>query len=111
MSKAQRLSTWRSLFGAATSIRSISTAPTTSRVAAADRGEDERAHHQAAAGVNAIAGDRFNGRLETQPCAGTIRAGAKSGKKQESQADTRSTSPVLLLPLAGNRKTKQRPSA
>ena len=31
-------------------------------------------NHRAAGGVNAIASDRFNGRPETQPCPGTVRA-------------------------------------
>jgi hypothetical protein len=68
--------------------------------AAADRGEDERADHQAATTVNAVAGDRFNGSFETQPCAGTIRARAKSGKKQASEADNRSTSARIAVALS-----------
>src|SRR5262245_61514890 len=50
--------------------------------------EDEGAACQTAGGVNAIARDRFNGRLETQPCTGTVRSGATNGKKQASKANT-----------------------
>ena len=40
---------------------------------------------------NALAGHRFDGRPETQPRAGTIRAGARNGKKEAKQASIRST--------------------
>jgi hypothetical protein len=48
---------------------------------------------------SAIASDRFNGRPETQPCAGTVRPGAKNGKKETNQKGTRSTSAGIALAL------------
>ena len=85
----------------------VPTATVIRRRCRADRGEDERVDHQAAGSVNAIAGDRFNGRLETQPCAGTIRAGANSGKKQASEADSsRSTSARIAFALSRGSQNK-----
>ena len=49
--------------------------------------------------ANAIAGDRFNGCPETQPCAGTVRPGAKNGKKEANQKEPDRRQPGLLLPL------------
>ena len=64
---------------------------------------------RAAGGINAIAGDRFNGRPETQPCAGTLRAGAKNGKKEANQAGSRSTSAGIAL--APNRRSQRKTTA
>jgi hypothetical protein len=47
--------------------------PLSRGLAAADRGQDERAHDQNAGGCNTIAGDRFDGCLETQPGTGNTR--------------------------------------
>jgi hypothetical protein len=62
-------------------------------------------------GVNAITGHRFDGRPETQPRAGTIRPGAKNGKRDANQASTHRRQLALLLPLTGDRQRNQRPSA
>jgi Ku protein len=72
-------------------------------------GEDERGDHRAADGINAIAGDRFNGCPQTQPCAGTVRAGAKNGKKEANQKGTRSTSAGIALAL--NRGSQKKSTA
>jgi non-homologous end joining protein Ku len=66
-------------------------------------------NHRAAGGVNAIASDRFNGRPETQPCAGTVRPGAKNGKKEANQKGTRSTSAGIALAL--NRGSQKKSTA
>src|SRR5580704_9274419 len=42
--------------------------------------------------------------FETQPCAGTIRAGANSGKKQASEAGSRSTSARIAFALSRGAK-------
>ena len=83
--------------------------PLSGGAAAADRGEDERTDHQAPGHVNTIAGDRFNGRPETQPCAGTICPGAKNGKKEANQKGTRSTSAGIALAL--NRGSQKKSTA
>ena len=51
----------------------------------------------------------FNGRPETQPCAGTVRPGAKNGKKEANQKGTRSTSAGIALAL--NRRSQKKSTA
>jgi hypothetical protein len=55
---------------------------------------------------NALAGHRFDGRPETQPRAGTIRAGAKNGKTEANQATIRSPSASVTSPL--NRRSQEK---
>jgi hypothetical protein len=43
---------------------------------------------------------------ETQPCAGTFRAGAKNGKKEANQKGTRSTTAGIAL--APNRRSQRK---
>src|ERR1700731_195816 len=59
--------------------------------------------------VNAIGGHRFDGRPETQPRAGTIRAGAKNGKTEANEATIRSPSASLTSPL--NRRSQEKSTA
>src|ERR1700730_6533786 len=59
--------------------------------------------------VNAIGGHRFDGRPETQPRPGTIRAGARNGKKQANQASIRSTAAGFAPAL--NRRSQEKSTA